>query len=354
MAIIFNNGEDPSEVIYNGVSVERVVFNGEIVWEAYRKTIVLDYDNDIPQYIKTRPTVPSSPLYDIKLWKDSCPGTMNNGSDPLDLGRFELGFTNDSYPNPDTYYGDFIPVRRQDTIIDVTRYRTCSVESILEGILQNVQFFNPVGQIVSHNYGFFTMMNNDELNQFCGNWRPVSQGSSYYWYDTQSLFPRDGNNLKYQDYDSVSDEHDPNHQGEMPNKPEWWSYVPYNIQLGYAFHIWAAIEGYGNGYGGPGYGGNGYGFGGPNGFDENAYYSSHYSRNLFGIEAMRYFGQPVKFSVENLTGNRVIRCLLLPSAITGTGHTSSQDAVVPNPQSSGSVRIYKVTLETTKLIEPED
>lgn len=306
MSILFNGGNDPSTIIFNGTDLSKVIYNGVVVWEKYREIVALDMDNDIPTGISTYPESGENKKMNTCVYTDFTHGEHGGSVEPYNMSVYEIGMTQrdpdnhyeinpylEPYPSDVGYW-----LRRQyrnadKTKVDITQYNTCLVEAYLYNMSDP---FDPGTMTTgNHQYVLFTMMNNTELRACCGEWTQIGE-SSWFW-DTNTLFPNNSDHaIPNEGYNPLSG--DP--------KPEWWSEVPWNRKLGFALHSWhgSAI---------------GQGARGPIEFSD--------------INNFRTYGQPVKFSVRGLTGERYIRALLMPFSCGSTDNR-------------GGLHFWKVTLNT--------
>lgn len=386
MSISYNESVSPDEINYNNISLDRVIYNGVTVWEKYSEITVLDFSAtpDIPSGISTAYPSPNEQAA-ITLYKSCGWGDRATISDEINIGLYEMGYASsiidgngeviisryqpvDENPNSGFNHGGNNSWRKK-TEIDVTKYNTCIVdEACMYGITGDSSFyFCPIGTTGNHQYGMFTMMNDSELYDLCQNWRKLDDW--YYWWESDSLFPN--NHREGSGYND--DKHIPNeHFNRTINRPDdpyvetinevsggikpgtYWSEVDWNHKLGFAFHNWLLTGPYDEEH--QRGSANSYGSLGPIVFfdDWNAG-----DGGVYGIEKFRTskqwmesygYEQNVKFSVQGLTGNRVIRCLLLPFSCTGThsGDLSYRGSYITG-RKQGGVRIFKITLNTNKL-----
>ncbi len=318
MSILYNSGSDPSEVYYNSVDLSKVYYNGELVWESYREIVTLDYDNNIPTGVSDPDEVNNIHIHSPKGY-----GDLNQGSTEPDMGKYEIGYKEEAGQVVLDEYGNFIPSWRPSTVVNVTNYNTCLVEAYVGNAACNdtIQFM-PTGSIGAHQYGMFTMLNNTELRALCGNWiekfDPITGDSVGYWWNQDNLYPNNTTkSLQYGDYNPLVSA-DP--------IPDWWSEVPWNLKLGFAFHTWYREEQWQG---------------------TTIKYAGAAGPILFSKSDFATYGQAVKFSIKDLTGNRPLRCLMLPFSATGTANGAG-GASDPGGYVDGHVYITKITLNTNK------
>lgn len=306
MSILYNSGSDPSKVYYNSVDLSKVYYNGTLVWESYREIVTLDYDNNIPTGV-------SNSDNNIHIHSPKGHGDLYQGSTEPDIGKYEIGYKEEAGQIVLDEYGNFIPSWRPSTVVNVTNYNTCLVEAYVGNAAYNdtIQFM-PTGSIGAHQFGMFTMLNNTELRALCGNWIEKIDLTGYWW-DQDNLYPNNTTKpLPYADYNPLVSA-DP--------IPDWWSEVPWNLKLGFAFHTWYR--------------------------DENGYkYAGAAGPVWFTKQNFATYGQAVKFSIKNLTGTRPLRCIMLPFSTTGTANGAG--GADPGGYVDGHVYITKITLNTNK------
>lgn len=388
MSISYRSVNDFAEINYNNTSLDRVIYNGVTVWEKYSEITILDFTGDTahPTGIPTGINADAGGKSTIGIAKPYGHADHSTSQAEINLAMYELGYRLEYEGLPSGNVVEYTPSDahfihdigsdnswRSKTQIDVTKYNTCIVEeATMRGICSGLDpfYFCPAGTTSNHQYGFFTMMNDSDLYDCCENWgvKSIDDNITYYWWEKDKLFPN--NHREGSGY--TDDKHLPNeHFNPHTNRPDdpyvetvnevsggikpgtYWSEVDWNHRLGYAFHNWLAPGPNDEEHQRPS--ANAYGIRGP------IIYYDDWNGQVDAITKFRTskqwmesygYEQNVKFSVQGMTGNRIIRCLLLPFSTNGT---LSHDQEISYRGGSflgkgdGGVYIHKVTLNTNKL-----